>query len=139
MNGLQFAPEPLSEALRKTSPHPAGGAIGGLGFFAVTPSWINLFGVREVPSGLLQRAEPESGTRVFTGGYRAREQEWRRNHADDLRAFQHEWVVLEGEQIVAHGRDPVRVVEEARALGVRNPYVFFVESSDQEDLVFIGL
>jgi tRNA A-37 threonylcarbamoyl transferase component Bud32 len=46
--------------------------------------------------------------------------------------------VLEGDNIVAYGTDPARVIQEARIHGVPNPYIFFVESN-AENIVRIGL
>ena len=60
-------------------------------------------------------------------GHRQREQEWRRTHGDVLRGYAGEWLVLEGEEIIAHGDDPADLVKQARARGIRSPYVFFVE------------
>ena len=59
-------------------------------------------------------------------GHRTRELEWRRTHREVLRNFAGQWVVLEGEEIVAHGKDPQQVVVEARAKGIRVPYIFYV-------------
>jgi len=59
--------------------------------------------------------------------FRERENEWRRTHGDVLRAYAGQWLVLEGEQIVAHGDDPVPLVARAREHGIRSPYVFYVE------------
>jgi|SRR5918996_1533515 hypothetical protein len=61
-----------------------------------------------------------------TSGHRHRELEWRRTHREELRQFAGQWVVLEGEEVVSHGKDPLQVVAEARARGVRVPYVFYV-------------
>ncbi len=77
------------------------------------------------------RAEP-------SGPGRSREQEWRRSHGDLLRTYAGQWVVLEGEEIVAHGDSMTRLVEQARAQGIRIPYVFFVEES-RPNVVTIGL
>jgi hypothetical protein len=55
-----------------------------------------------------------------------------------LRQFARQWVVLEGEEIVAHGDDPLQVVAEARAKGIHVPYVFYVEDPD-EKVVKMGL
>jgi len=71
-------------------------------------------------------------------GLRERELEWRRTHAETLRQFENEWVALEGEEIIAHNRDPVQVFEEARRRGIRSPYIFYVEPTD-ENIVRIGL
>jgi len=46
--------------------------------------------------------------------------------------------VLEGEEIVAHGDDPLQVVAEARAKGIQVPYIFSVEDTD-ENVVRMGL
>jgi len=71
-------------------------------------------------------------------GNRVRELAWRREHGDELRAFAGEWVALEGNRIVAHGPDAVRVVTAARAQGIRVPYVFLVEDL-ADDVVMMGL
>jgi len=70
--------------------------------------------------------------------HRARELEWRRIHADALRQYEGQWVVLENDQIVAHGDNLVQVVAEARRMGVRVPYVFRVELPN-ENVVLMGL
>ena len=62
-----------------------------------------------------------------SAGLRRREVEWRRAHRKDLELFAGQWVVLEGETIVAHGDDAGCVVAEARLKGVTVPYVFRVE------------
>jgi hypothetical protein len=59
-------------------------------------------------------------------GYRTRELEWRHAHREVLRNFVGQWVVLEGEEIVTHGKDPQQVVVDARAKGIRIPYIFYV-------------
>lgn len=83
------------------------------------------------------RAEVEVG-RSVTSPFRKQEIEWRRTHAEILKSFENEWVVLEGEKIIAHGDDPVHVIDEARSKGVRTPYIFFVEPQS-EDIASIGL
>ena len=77
-------------------------------------------------------------TRSCASRLRERELEWRRTHAAILREHENEWVVLEGENIVAHGSDPTYVIQEARRHGIVNPYIFFVEH-DAENVVRIGL
>ena len=69
---------------------------------------------------------------------RHREHEWRRLHRDELSKLEGQWVVLEGDKIVAHGEDPVRLVERARTKGIEEPYVFRVERTEP-DVVRIGL
>ena len=73
-----------------------------------------------------------------TSPFRKQEIEWRRTHAETLKSFENEWVVLEGEKIIAHGDDPVQVIDEARSRGIRTPYIFFVEPKS-EGFVNIGL
>jgi len=71
-------------------------------------------------------------------GLRERELEWRRTHAETLRQLQNEWVVLEGDEIIAHGSDPVQVIREAKNKSIQNPYIFVVEP-ETENLVRFGL
>jgi hypothetical protein len=68
----------------------------------------------------------QSHSGLPASSHRARELEWRRTHREVLRNFAGQWVVLEGEEIVAHGKDPQQVVVEARAKGIRVPYIFYV-------------
>jgi len=70
--------------------------------------------------------------------HRRRELEWRRTHGERLQTFSGQWVVLEGEEIIAYGRDPVELVSEAKRRGIRVPYIFFVETQTEE-VVRMGL
>jgi len=81
-------------------------------------------------------AEPSAA--LDPPGFRQREQEWCRTHGDVLRRYSGEWVVVEGEEVIAHGDDPVPLVKEARERGIRSPYVFFVEPV-QPGVVKIGI
>ena len=76
--------------------------------------------------------EPIQEERVQTA-YRSQELEWRRTHREVLRTFAGEWVVLEGEAIIAHGSDPVQVVAAARAKGIKVPYLFYVEAMGEAE------
>ncbi len=58
--------------------------------------------------------------------------------ATHLHTYTGEWVAMQGNRVVSHGFDPVRVAAEARERGVRVPYLFRVQESD-EDVVRIGL
>ncbi len=71
--------------------------------------------------------------------YRQREYEWRQSHRAYLRKLTNQWIVLEGEEIVAHGEDPVQLVEQAREKGIDRPYVFYVEPPRPDGVVKIGL
>jgi hypothetical protein len=77
-------------------------------------------------------------TRSRASGLRDRELEWRRTNVATLRQYENEWVVLEVENIVAHGADPAHVIQEAKRRGVLKPYIFFVERN-AESIVRIGL
>jgi hypothetical protein len=57
--------------------------------------------------------------------YRAREDEraWLEAHGDE---FLDQWVVLEADQLVAHGTDARIVYNEARAKGIGTPYLVHV-------------
>jgi hypothetical protein len=70
--------------------------------------------------------------------FRTRELEWRRTHPEILKAFEGEWIVIEGDEVVAHDREFTRVINQARSSGIPTPYVFFVEPKS-EDVVNIGL
>ena len=64
--------------------------------------------------------------------HREREQAWRRSNPEVVREYAGQWVVLEGEEIIGHGAEPAKIVQEARNRGIRSPYVFFVEPSGYE-------
>ena len=57
--------------------------------------------------------------------YRTRENEsaWIEAHRDE---FLDQWVVLEGDRLVAHGADARAVYDEARAQGIGTPYLVHV-------------
>ena len=85
--------------------------------------------------------EPDPGVpspKSVASGHRSRELEWCRTHTTVLRQFAGQWVVLEGEEIIAHGNDPLQVVTEARAKGIQIPYVFYIEDTDAK-VVRMGL
>lgn len=70
---------------------------------------------------------------------RERELAWRRSHQDELQSrFAGQWVVLEGEEVVAASEDAARAVETAREKGVAVPFVFYVGRS-RPDVVYLGL
>lgn len=82
----------------------------------------------------LERAD----LKPVASGHRSRELDWCRTHAEVLRRFAGQWIVLEGEEIVAHGDDPLQVVAEARAKAIPVPYIFYVDDSDT-NVVKMGL
>ena len=86
----------------------------------------------------IQQHSTPSCSEPIAPDHRSQELEWCQTHREALQAFTSQWVVLEGEQVIAHGEDPVQVVTEARARGIKVPYIFYVEPRD-EDVVRIGL
>ena len=86
--------------------------------------------------GMMEKPRPESSSSAPV--LRERELEWRRTHGETLRHFENEWVVLEVDEVVAHGVDAAKVIEEARVKGIKRPYVFFVEPKN-ENVITIGL
>jgi len=81
---------------------------------------------------------PVQETKSLAISHRIKELRFQREHPEAFRLLAGQWVVLEGETIVTHGKDPVSVVAEARSRAVRVPYVFYVEES-KDDSVWIGL
>ncbi|MCH8056080.1 MAG: hypothetical protein IH857_08035 [Deltaproteobacteria bacterium] len=117
--------------------------VGSIGFFGMpglTVGWSPATIEKELPTLRIIQSQRHTAhdLRPVAAGFRNRELEWRRTHADVLRAYANEWVALEGEEIVAHGGDPIQVVTEARAKGIQTPYVFYVEPTT-EDVAMIGL
>lgn len=78
-------------------------------------------------------------TEIIKSNHRQREFEWIRTHADQMRRLAGQWVVLEGEELVAHGKNAVRVVATARRKGVAVPLVFYVEPPENEPAAHFGL
>src|SRR3990172_2694097 len=132
------------------------GSLGGFGLrnvlTGVEPGWgsgdfvpfpIDFAGHRDTHfvvsdvSGLFKTGNVRTEPRSRAAGLRERELEWRRTHAEVLKTYINQWVVLEGEEIVSHGSDPGQVVAEARARGIQTPYVFYVEFT--VGLAFLGL
>lgn len=70
---------------------------------------------------------------------RDRELEWLRRHQEEIRVLAGQWVVIEGEAIVAVGRDPLEAVQDARRKGVQVPFVCRIEHERSKDVVNIGL
>jgi len=86
------------------------------------------------------------GTHVTTfrkvhgpGKGRERELCWLREHRNELQGLAGQWVVIEGQALVASGPDPVEVVREARRKGVRVPFVRRIDESRLMGTGEIGL
>ncbi len=132
------------------------GAIGAVAGIGGVPGWTVRYPISEVGSSPVGVASliggkyrswvaytALGGTQIHqsksaAAGHRVRELNFQERNPEALRPFVGQWVVLEGESIIAHGTDPMRVVADARSRGVRVPYVFYVEEL-KDDSVWIGL
>jgi Family of unknown function (DUF5678) len=82
--------------------------------------------------GAGETGEPEhSAVSSPRAGLRDKEREWCRAHADELRSLSGEWVILQGERVVGHGKEPAALITEARRQGIKIPYIFYVGEVDQ--------
>lgn len=72
---------------------------------------------------LWQEASSENRFAETTISLREIEKAWVKSHIEELTAFAGEWLVIEGEELVAHNVDFVEAVIEARSRGVQVPYV----------------
>ena len=59
-------------------------------------------------------------------GFRAVEMEWMNKHPEELRKCAGEYVIIEGTEIIAHGKEPAELFEIAKRRGVKIPFIFFV-------------
>lgn len=97
-------------------------------------------GTGKPPTGRRREPSEVSERHSLPLNNREREDAWRRSNRDFLQAhFARRWVVLEGEEIVAHSEDAAQAVEEARAKGVAAPFVFYVEPPRRPGVVRMGL
>ena len=69
-------------------------------------------------------------------GRRTRELRWRQNNGQLLEALAGQWLVVEGDELIAHGQDPVTLVVAARRRGIQVPFVFFVEPRARDTVKF---
>ncbi len=74
-----------------------------------------------------------------SGKGRERELRWLREHRNELQRLSGQWIVIEGQTLVASGFDPVEVVREARRKGVRVPFVRRIDESRAKGTGEIGL
>jgi hypothetical protein len=131
---MLFSPDPLQEAIQALRiSGSASEALTGRGDLLrdLGHLWQLCSSVRET---VAIESDPPSRPQSVTSGYRSRELEWLWTHKEVLQQFAGQWVVLEGEKIVAHGNDPLQVVTEARAKGVQVPYIFRVEITAENEV-----
>lgn len=72
------------------------------------------------------------------GGLREKEHAWCRTHVEELRKFSGQWVILEAERVVAHGKEPSSLLSQARRQGIKIPYIIYVGEANQ-DVAKLGL
>jgi Family of unknown function (DUF5678) len=58
----------------------------------------------------------------------SKEAEWLKQHRQ---TYIGQWIVLDGDRLVGHGKDPVPIVAQARAEGVRIPFVEFIRDESE--------
>jgi Family of unknown function (DUF5678) len=131
MDGLQREIVDEKKAQLRSPALMGVGSIGFLGLMVGLASHLapEAFVPSELPPtpiGNMQR--PTTSRHSVAISFRNRELEWRRTHPEILKSLENEWVVLEGEEIIAHGPNPIEVVATARSKGIKTPYVFYVES-----------
>lgn len=68
-----------------------------------------------------------------------RELSWLAAHRDQLRTFAGEWIVIRDDEIIAHHKDPLKAVRQARAKGIKNPLVYKVEGERPKGIGQLGL
>lgn len=60
--------------------------------------------------------------------HREREMQWLAEHEGE---YAGQWLALDGDRLLSHGKDPHKVRGEARAKGVETPFVVFAENPDE--------
>ncbi len=59
---------------------------------------------------------------------RRREYQWINEHRDE---YSGQYVVIEGDQLVAHGNDGRQTLADARKAGIKIPFIAHIEASDE--------
>jgi len=67
----------------------------------------------------------EAPKRYFSG---EKEMEWLRQHSKE---YEGEYVVLDGDRLVAHGKDGREALRQARSTGLEAPFVSHIPPSDE--------
>ncbi len=70
---------------------------------------------------------------------RLSEQAWLRANAQLVSQMAGEWVVLEGDNLVAHGPDYAMVRQQARQSGIRIPFILRIPESRPPNSFYVGL
>ena len=72
-------------------------------------------------------------------GRRSTELAWRASHKNELRAYAGSWVVLEKDEVISTGETVQEAVNRAREAGIAVPYVFKVDTAEEEGFPSKGL
>lgn len=64
--------------------------------------------------------------------FRTREQDWIDSHREQLEAYRGEWIVVEGDRLVAHSPDAATAFAEARRQGIQVPFVEWIPPMRRE-------
>lgn len=78
-----------------------------------------------------QKGQANNGEST-SGSFRQLETQWISEHRDE---YFDQWVALDGDRLLSHGADLVKVYEEAYAQGVKFPFTAFIEGSIASNLV----
>ena len=79
-----------------------------------------------------KKGKSNRGTLVES--YRERELSYERTHPEALIRHAGHWVALEGETVVASSANLTETIAEARASGIKIPYVFYISGNDDAAL-----
>ena len=75
-----------------------------------------------------RKAKPKRTPPALNASHRQVETKWREDHPELFSSYAGQWIALQGEKIIATGRDLSGVIRRARSRGISSPYVFFVEA-----------
>jgi hypothetical protein len=96
---------------------------------------------RSVTAMLGQTARPSRPIlkKTLANPRRERELAWLADHRTELKAHRGEYLVIEGETLVAHGRDLQHVLMEARSKGIHTPFVERIAENMEAPDYWMGL
>jgi hypothetical protein len=81
--------------------------------------------LREVLDSPVRRAE---ATQAIQLPDRSREQQWIAAHRDE---YLGQWLIVEGDRLIAHGPNARTVYDEARDTGIEAPFLIHVKPADE--------
>ncbi len=90
-------------------------------------------------SGMARAGAARKRQEVVRSTHRQHEFDRIETHGEEMRRLAGEWIVLEGDQLVAHGKNAARVFAKARRKGIAVPFVFYVEPPAAEGTAQFGL